>query len=48
MGNFNEQIDIAGQFLIDGSVVSIEPYGSGHINSTFLITTEQKNTYFKR
>ena len=42
MGNFNEQIDIAGQFLIDGSVVSIEPYGSGHINSTFLITTKQK------
>lgn len=42
MGNLSEQIDIAGQFLIDGCVISIEPYGDGHINSTFLIATEHK------
>ena len=31
--------EIAQSFEIDGDVLSIEPYGEGHINSTYLLTT---------
>ena len=33
---------IAGQFRIEGNVLRIEPYGNGHINRTFLVTTDSK------
>jgi len=31
---------ITGKFLIHGEYYSCEPYGSGHIHSTFLLTTK--------
>jgi N-acetylhexosamine 1-kinase len=31
-------------FVLDGEVISIDPYGNGHINTTLLITTD-KNRY---
>lgn len=41
MYNFKKECDIAVQFDIDGEIQNIEPYGDGHINSTFLITTDK-------
>nr|MCR5034593.1 aminoglycoside phosphotransferase family protein [Clostridia bacterium] len=38
-------IDILGKFMLDSSPVSCEPYGNGHINSTFLVQTEQGTRY---
>ena len=32
-------------FAIEGDVKSIEPYGNGHINRTFLVTTSVKKRY---
>ena len=33
---------IAEKFAIDGDIKSIEPYGEGHINHTFLVTTDKR------
>ena len=38
-------IKTAKQFAINGSIASIEPYGNGHINTTFLITTDTDSQY---
>ena len=32
----------AEQFALLGNVLSIEPYGEGHINLTLLVTTDEK------
>ncbi len=37
--------NIIKSFAIEGEAVSIEKYGSGHINRTFLVTTDQKKRY---
>ena len=37
--------EILSCFLLDGKPVSCEPYGNGHINSTFLVTTEKGTRY---
>ena len=34
--------EVAEQFAIEGNVLSVEPYGEGHINVTLLVTTDQK------
>ncbi len=34
--------DVANQFDLIGTVTDIQPYGEGHINVTFLVTTTQK------
>ena len=34
--------DIAEKFELEGEIVSIEPYGCGHINHTMLLTTTKK------
>ena len=39
---FEKYRAIAVQFVIEGDILSIEPYGCGHINHTFLITTTEK------
>ena len=39
---------IVNQFQIEGEVLSIEPYGEGHINNTFLVTTEKKRYILQR
>ena len=32
--------EIAKEFVISGEIANIKPFGSGHINDTFLITDE--------
>lgn len=32
---------IAEQFALEGEILSIEPYGEGHINTTFLVVTDK-------
>lgn len=39
----NDQL--LGKFLLDSSPASCEPYGNGHINSTFLVTTDKGTRY---
>ena len=38
-------IDILGKFQLDSAPVRCEPYGNGHINSTFLVQTEKGTRY---
>ncbi|MBQ8319926.1 MAG: aminoglycoside phosphotransferase family protein [Clostridia bacterium] len=33
---------VAEAFCLEGEILSITPYGEGHINQTFLVTTDQK------
>ncbi|AMD84943.1 N-acetylhexosamine 1-kinase [Capnocytophaga haemolytica] len=33
--------EIAKQFVLEGNVLSVEPYGNGHINYTYLIQTDK-------
>ena len=40
--NFEKYINLAKSFALEGEIISIEPYGCGHINHTFLITTTEK------
>ena len=35
----NDLISIARQFIIEGTIVSVKPFGSGHINDSFLVKT---------
>ena len=37
--------ELLGRFMLDSSPVSCEPYGNGHINSTFLVQTEKGTRY---
>ena len=37
--------EILGKFLLDSEPVSCEPYGNGHINSTFLVQTKRGTRY---
>ena len=37
--------ELLGKFMLDSSPVSCEPYGNGHINSTFLVQTEKGTRY---
>ena len=41
-------LPIAEQFALLGDIVSIEPYGNGHINSTFLLATDKKRYIFQK
>ena len=52
----NNLFDVMARFQIEGTLKSVEPYGSGHINVTYLAVTDQKryilqkinNNLFKR
>lgn len=35
-------IELAEQFDIRGEITAVEPYGNGHINTTYLVTTSEK------
>lgn len=35
--------EIANQFILEGDILSIEPYGNGHINRTYLVKTSANN-----
>ena len=37
-----EYLDAANAFALEGNIISVEPYGEGHINVTQLETTEKK------
>jgi hypothetical protein len=37
-----ELIQIAEKFALVGKVISVEPYGEGHINRTYLVTTDKQ------
>ncbi len=37
-----EYLPAINEFNIEGRVISVEPYGEGHINSTMLVTTDKK------
>lgn len=38
-------ITIANQFVLNGQIVDIQQYGSGNINSTFLVTLEKRSPF---
>lgn len=38
-----KMLDTAAHFCLEGTPVSCEPYGSGHINVTYLLKTDKKN-----
>lgn len=40
--------EVADLFLLEGDVRSIEPYGSGHINLTYLVTTGRRRYILQR
>ncbi len=40
MWEYIKEYEVATKFHIDGEIQNIEPYGEGHINLTFLITTD--------
>ena len=42
MGYLERYQSIAEQFDLQGKIISIEPYGEGHINLTLLVTTDEK------
>lgn len=42
MEELAQYLNIAKKFALEGEILSIVPYGEGHINRTFLITTEKK------
>lgn len=44
----NDLNKILSQFKVDGAVKSIQPYGNGHINHTFLAVTEDETGKIKR
>ena len=37
-----EYLDAANAFALEGNIISVEPYGEGHINVTQLVTTDKK------
>ena len=38
-------LNIVNQFQLDGKTVSCEPFGCGHVNKTYLVTTETGHRY---
>ena len=36
--------EVAGKFMLDGEILDIAPYGSGHINDTFRMTVRNQGT----
>ena len=43
--NLTNLTDLIGHFRIDSEVISVTPYGRGHINHTFLVTTAGAGKY---
>ena len=40
--------NIGNQFLIEGEIIKVSPFGSGHINDTFKMETDNKNYILQR
>lgn len=45
MGMIEEKKELLKHFRLEGGVVSVKPHGSGHINHTFLVTTDGARKY---
>lgn len=43
----DHMLEIAGQFDFAGEIISLEPFGCGHINDTYLVKTWQNGRQFK-
>ncbi len=43
MQDYTKEYNAVTEFIIEGDVTNIAPYGEGHINSTFLVNTTAKN-----
>ena len=43
----DHMLNIAGQFDFAGEIISLEPFGCGHINDTYLVKTRQDGRTFK-
>lgn len=43
MQDYTKEYNVLKGFKIEGEVKSVAPYGEGHINSTFLVETTEKN-----
>ncbi len=48
MQDYMKEYNAVSAFLIEGEVTDIAPYGEGHINSTFLVKTTEKNYILQR
>lgn len=44
-GDFMDTYKIAQLFRFEGNIISIAPYGDGHINDTFLVKTDGEKSY---
>jgi Ser/Thr protein kinase RdoA (MazF antagonist) len=40
-----EILTVASQFVLDGGIISITPFGGGHINDTFMVETDSEISY---
>ena len=47
-GRQRDMLQVAGRFDIPGDVQAIAPYGNGHINDTFLVTTPEGRLIMQR
>lgn len=40
--------EVASQFVLKGEILSVEPFGAGHVNKTFLVCTNKKKYVLQR
>ena len=40
--------NVVNNFKIEGQILSVEPYGSGHINVTYLAVTDKSDIFYKK
>lgn len=45
MGTTTDKKEILEHFMLEGTVTDVKPHGSGHINHTFLVTTDGAKKY---
>ncbi|MBO4251925.1 MAG: aminoglycoside phosphotransferase family protein [Clostridia bacterium] len=48
MNKNNKTFNLLDRFLIEGKILSIKPFGEGHINLTFLVETDKKKYILQR
>ncbi len=44
---YDEILRVCDEFLLHGSVIDIKPCGNGHINSTYIVTTEKEDHRYR-
>jgi hypothetical protein len=43
--SWQKLLTIAQKFQINGSIVDIQPYGSGNVNNTFLVNLDNRHLF---